>query len=187
MAWFETLESDVVYDGFSRVRVDRVRMPDGDVAEREIVEHDDAVAVVPLMDDGTLVLLKQYRHAVGRYVLEVPAGKRDVDGEPPAETARRELREEVGMDAAELRELVTFENSNGWNTERTTIFLGTGLRPAQARADFTARHEEADMEVVRLPFDDVVAMAVSGELPDAKTLIGVLLAARDRDGARDDA
>lgn len=174
-SWFETVESDVVYDGYSRVRVDHVRMPDGTVAEREVVEHMDAVAVVPLMDDGTVVMLRQYRHPFGRYVLEIPAGKCDVDGEAPDRTAHRELREEIGMRAEHLRHLVTFQNSSGWATEQTSVYLATGLVPAETPADFAAEAEEADMEIVRLPLSEVRAMAQRGELTDAKSLIGILL------------
>lgn len=177
MAWFETVGSEVRYEGFSRVRTDRVRMPSGEVAEREIVEHDDAVAVVPLMDDGTVVLLKQYRHPLGRYVLEIPAGKRDVEGEDPERTAQRELREEVGLRAGSLEHLVTFNNSAGWTDESTTVYLGTGMTPAEAPDGFEAEAEEAEMEVVRLPLDELVTMARRGEIADAKTLIGVLLVA----------
>lgn len=176
MASFETVGSEVGYEGFSRVRTDQVRMPDGEVARREVVEHDDAVAVVPLMDDGTVVLLRQYRHPLGRYVLEIPAGKRDVAGEDPVQTAQRELREEVGLRADTLEELVTFHNSAGWTDESTTVYLGTGVAPAPAPAGFQPQAEEAEMEVLRLPLEEVVAMARRGEVVDAKTIIGVLLA-----------
>lgn len=174
--WFETVSSETVYEGFSTVRVDEVRMPDGSTAEREYVVHDDAVAVVPVMDDGSVLLLKQYRHPIGRYVLEIPAGKMDEEGESPAETGRRELREEVGYTADELVHLVTFENSAGWSDERTHVFLARGLREAAPPEDFEAQHEEADMEVVRLPFAEARAQAERGEIGDAKTLIGLLLA-----------
>ena len=177
-AWFETLESRTAHDGFATVRVDTVRMPDGDVAEREVVEHTPAVAVVPLFDDGTVVLLRQYRHPIGRYLLEIPAGKLDVDGEDPADAARRELAEETGLQAAELVHLTTFENSAGWTTEWTAVHLGTGLTETAPPDDFEAEHEEADMEVVRLPLAEAVDAVVRGEITDAKTVIGLLLAAR---------
>jgi 8-oxo-dGTP pyrophosphatase MutT (NUDIX family) len=174
--WFETVSHDTVYRGFSTVHRDEVRMPDGRTAVREYVEHDDAVAVVPLLDDGSVLLLRQYRHPVGRYVLEIPAGKMDVAGEDPAETGRRELVEEAGHTADELVPLVTFENSAGWSTERTHLFLGRRLRPATRPDGFEPEAEEADMEIVRLPLADAVAMARAGELSDAKTLVGLLLA-----------
>lgn len=178
--WFETVQHDTVYDGYSTVHRDLVRMPDGTTHEREFVHHFDAVAVVPLLDDGSVLLLKQYRHPIGRYVLEIPAGKLDVEGEDPEEAARRELREEVGYDARHLELLTRFANSAGWNDEWTTVYLGTGLHEADARESFEREAEEADMEVVRIPLDDAVAEARAGSLPDAKTVIGLLLAADRR-------
>lgn len=177
MGWYSTRRSRVAYEGvLSRVRVDEVAMPDGTVSEREIVEHPDAVAVAAIDDRSQVVLLRQYRHPIGSYLLELPAGKRDETGESPADTARRELVEEVGLAAGELTELVTFHNSSGWADESTTIYLATGLQPADAPEGFTPAHEEADMEVLRLPLTEVVAMCQRGAMPDAKTLIGVLLA-----------
>lgn len=177
MPWFETLDTTVVHEGWSTVRIDTVRMPDGSTAQREVVEHVDAVAAVPLLDDGTVVLLRQYRHPLEQYVLEVPAGIMDVDGETPADTARRELVEEIGMQAADLRLLSTFANSAGWCTEHTHVFLATGLSPID-RADFEPEAEEADMELVRLPLSDALAAVEDGTITDAKTVIGLLLAAR---------
>lgn len=176
--WFETLDSRVVHDGFSTVRVDRVRMPDGKESDREVVEHDDAVAVVPLFDDGTVVLLRQYRHPVGRYLLEVPAGKLDVEGEPAADAARRELAEEVGLAAGRLDHLTTFHNSAGWCDERTHLYLGRDLSATDRPDGFELEHEEADMEVVRIPLDDALDGISRGEITDAKTVLGLLLAAR---------
>ncbi len=168
--------SEVAYDGqLSTVRVDRVRMPDGDAVEREIVEHPDAVAVVPVDDDGRVVLLRQYRHPLGRTILEIPAGKLDVDGEAPADAARRELLEETGLEARELTQLVVFANSSGWTDEHTTLYAARGLRSADRPDSFRATAEEASMEVVRIPLAEAVAMARRGELVDAKTLLGVLL------------
>ncbi|MDX1657951.1 MAG: NUDIX hydrolase [Nitriliruptorales bacterium] len=182
-AWFETVSRETVHRGYSTVHQDRVRMPDGSVHDREVVEHFDAVAVVPLLDDGSVLLLKQYRHPLERYVLEIPAGKLDQEDEDRAEAARRELREEVGYDARDLDELVTFANSAGWNNEQTTVYLARGLHEAEARDEFELEAEEADMEIVRIPFDDAVAEARRGGLIDAKTVIGLLLAAeRHRSG-----
>lgn len=175
-SWFETVSSRVVHEGFSTVRIDEVRMPDGSTVEREIVEHVSAVAVVPVVD-GDVLLLRQYRHAVGGYVLEIPAGILDVDGEDPAEAARRELAEEIHHEAAELRELMCFQNSSGWTDETTTVYLGTDLRPVDPPDDFAAQAEEADMEVVRLPLAVALDEVRVGRISDAKTVIGLLLAA----------
>jgi 8-oxo-dGTP pyrophosphatase MutT (NUDIX family) len=173
---YEVESSTVTHDGeLSRVRVDRVRMPDGSAADREVVEHPNAVAVVPVDADGAVVLLRQYRHPIRDYVLEIPAGKLDVASESPAQTARRELIEEVGLEAGALTELLTFHNSSGWTDEATTLYVATDLRAAKADG-FTPAAEEADMEVVRLPLADAAAMALRGEISDAKTLIGVVLA-----------
>ena len=173
--WFETTDRRTVYDGRVTVRIDTVQMPDGTVADREIVEQLSAVAIVPLADDGEVFLLKQYRQAVGAYVLEIPAGLLDIEGESPETGARRELVEEIGHDCDELQPLTEFLNSAGWSTERTHVFAARGLRPTAAPDDFVAAHEEADMEVVRLPFDEAVALVAAGEITDAKTVIGLLL------------
>ncbi len=168
--------SEITFEGaIARVRMDRVRMPDGQVVQREIIERPDAVAVVPVDDEGRVVLLRQYRQALGARVLELPAGILDVEGESPRAAAARELVEEVGLAAGELTELVRFANSAGWATEHTTIYLGTGLREASAEG-FTAVEEEADLEVLRLPLETAVAMAERGEVHDAKTLVGLLMA-----------
>ncbi len=179
-AWFVTTSSRYVYDGFSRVRIDEIRTPDGDVVEREVVEHTDAVTVIPLTDDGEVVLLRQYRHAVGGDLLEAPAGTLDVDDEDPADAARRELREEAGHDVASLTHLTTFHNSAGWCDERTHVYLGAGAAPAEPPAGFTPSAEEAHLEVVRLPLDAALTAVRDGVIVDAKTVIGVLLAAEQR-------
>jgi 8-oxo-dGDP phosphatase len=176
---FEVEATEVTHDGqLSRIRVDRVRMPDGETAEREIVEHPDAVGVVAILDDGSVVMLRQYRHPVGESLLEIPAGKLDVEGEDPGEAVRRELLEETGFAADELTELVSFHNSAGWTDERTTLYLAQGLREADRPHDFTPKAEEAHMEVVQLPLAEAVALAERGAITDAKTLLGLLLADR---------
>lgn len=174
--WFETVDRTIAYEGsFATVRVDRVRMPDGTTVDREVVEQDDAAAVVPLMDDGTVILLRQYRQPFADYVLEIPAGKLDEEGEDPRDTAARELTEETGYRARRLERLTTFRNSAGWTDEVTTIFLGTGLTHRGVPDDFEREAEEEDMEVVRLPLDQAVAEVRAGTITDAKTIIGLLL------------
>jgi 8-oxo-dGDP phosphatase len=175
-SWFETTGREVVYEGFSDVIRETVRTPGGGEMVREVVRHDDAVAVVPVLDDGRIVLLRQYRQPLRRYVLELPAGKMDVDGESPEQVAHRELAEEIGHDARELIHLVTFQNSSGWTTEETHVYLGRGVHPVEPPDGFTPKEEEADMEIVPFTAEDAVGLARRGELTDAKTLVGLLLA-----------
>ncbi|HVM19182.1 MAG TPA: NUDIX hydrolase [Egibacteraceae bacterium] len=179
MTGYEVRSSRVTHDGvLSTVRVDQVVMPDGDVAEREVVEHANAVAVVPVEADGQVVLISHYRHAVGRRLLEIPAGKLDVDGESALEAARRELTEEVGLVAGEMRPLLHFYNSSGWTDEATTVYLAGRLAQGKADSGFTAEAEEADLQVVRMPLTEALSAVDDGTICDAKTVIGLLLAAR---------
>ncbi|MBW3601830.1 MAG: NUDIX hydrolase [Actinobacteria bacterium] len=176
MSEYHVESSETVYDGvLSRARMDRVRMPDGHTRAREVMEHVPAVAVVAV-DQGCVVLVRQYRHPLREWLLEVPAGLLDIEGEAPDDAARRELIEEVGLEPGRLDELVTFANSAGWTDERTTVYLATDLRPASPPDDFSADAEEAGMQVVRMRLDEAVARARRGDLCDAKTVIGLLLA-----------
>lgn len=179
MSDYEVASSRVAHQGvLSTVRVDSVAMPDGDTVEREVVQHDDAVAVVAVESDGRIVLLDHYRHAVGERQLEIPAGKLDVPGEAPAVAARRELLEEVGLEAVSLRPLTHFYNSAGWSDEATTIYLADHVRPGAPADDFVATHEESDLHIVRLTLGDALGRIDAGEIRDAKTVIGILLATR---------
>lgn len=181
-AWFETLDSREVHEGYSRVRIDTVRTPDGDTVEREVVEHDDAVGVVPLTDGGEVLLLRQYRHALGRYILEIPAGKLDVLGEEAEAAAHRELAEEMHVAVRELEPLTVFVNSAGWATEHTHVYLGRGTTPVAAPDGFEPKAEEAHLEVVSLPVEAAVEAVVDGTIIDAKSVIGILLADRHLQG-----
>jgi 8-oxo-dGTP pyrophosphatase MutT (NUDIX family) len=151
--------------------------PDGDRFERDVVRHPGAVSVVPLLADGTVVLVRQYRAAIDQMVLEIPAGKRDVVGEPPEDTARRELIEEVGLSPGRLVRLARFHNSIGFSDEESHVFLGTELTEAPMDRQGI---EEAHMEIVHVALADTPAMIAAGEITDAKTVIGLTLAlARD--------
>lgn len=177
---FTVVDSAVTHEGvMATVRVDRVEMPGGRVASREVAQRPDAVAVVPLTDDGRVVMLRQYRHAVGRYELEIPAGLLDIEGEGPDAAAQRELAEEIGMAAGSLARLTRFWNSAGWSDEATTVYVGRDLRPATPEDGFVADAEEADMEVLQVPLDEAVALARRGAITDAKTVIGLLLVGCD--------
>lgn len=174
--WFETLDSREVYSGFSRIRVDTVRTPEGTEVEREVVERVDAVAIVAVAADGHVLLLKQYRHPIGGYVLEIPAGLLDVDDEEPEAAARRELAEELHHEAREMVHLTTFLNSAGWCTERTHVFLARGCTPSRAPEGFVADSEEADMETVAMPAEAAIESVREGSITDAKSVVGLLLA-----------
>ncbi|HUH08420.1 MAG TPA: NUDIX hydrolase [Egibacteraceae bacterium] len=177
MGWYEVESSDVRYDGvLSRIRIDRVQMPEGGVADREVAEHASAVAIVPVDDEAHVVLVRQYRHPVGAYLLEIPAGLLDVDGEGFEAAARRELAEETGLEAGQLDEIGMIYNSAGWTDESTRLYLARGLTPAAAPDGYVAEHEEADMEIVRLPLGEAADMAVDGVICDAKTVAGLLIA-----------
>jgi ADP-ribose pyrophosphatase len=147
--------------------------PDG-TFEREIVHHPGAVSVVPVVDEGTAVLLvRQYRAPLDANLLEIPAGKRDVADEPPEQTARRELEEEVGMRAGRLEKLAEFYNSPGFCDEHSFVYLGLDLEPCPSSAH---SEEEKHMTIEKVALDDVPGLIASGALTDAKSIIGLCLA-----------
>jgi ADP-ribose pyrophosphatase len=146
--------------------------PDGGEFHRDVVRHPGAVAVVPLHADATVTLVRQLRPAVGTTVLEIPAGTCDVHGEALEVTARRELAEEAGLVATELRRLVTVFNSPGYSDQRTTVYLATGLSACQTARSGT---EERWMSVESVPLDDVERLVAEGLLLDSTTLVGLLL------------
>jgi 8-oxo-dGDP phosphatase len=172
---FRTVASTHHYRGFSAVRVDVLEGPSGRFT-REVIEHPDAVAVVALDADGCVALVRQYRHPLGRALLELPAGTLDVAGESPVDAAHRELAEEVGLATDGLVTLGSLWNSAGWSDERTELFLARRTWPAPAPQEFEAADEEAVMTVEWRPLDDLVRAALDGELEDAKTVVGVLRA-----------
>lgn len=175
MAGFEQLGEDLIHEGpVFRVTTGQVRSPDGRTLTREYVRHPGAVVVVPVVD-GDVVLVHQYRAAIDRNLLELPAGKRDVPGEPPEVTAARELREEVGLAAGSMTLLTEFFNTPGFSDEYSYCFLATDCTGVEME-----RHgaEEEHMEIVRIPLGDAVVKVASGDIDDAKTIIGILLAHR---------
>jgi ADP-ribose pyrophosphatase len=167
----EVLSSEEVYAGrLVRVVRDTVR-EGGKTYAREVVGHPGGAAAVPVFEDGTVAFVSQYRHPARRFVLELPAGKLD-PGERPAETAARELEEELGLVAGRVEQLSEFYTTPGFCAERLWVFLATDL------SETALRHEEDEIiEVVRMPFARALRMVASGEIDDAKTIIGLLLAA----------
>jgi len=148
--------------------------PDGVEFQRDVIHHPGAVSVVPIVGDD-VVLVRQFRAALDAELLEIPAGKRDVPGEAPELTAHRELVEEVGYRAGTLVRLAEFYNSPGFCDEHSYVFLATHLvaEPSSAQGI-----EEEHMTIERVPLDGVLALIATGELRDAKTIIGLTLALR---------
>jgi ADP-ribose pyrophosphatase len=157
------------------VRADMVRMPGNNLAEREVVIHPGAVAVLALDGAGQVLLIRQYRHPVSRLLWEIPAGLRDVAGEPLWATARRELLEEAGYRARDWRVLADYYSSPGFTTERLRIFLARGLElvPAAER-DFVPEDEETQLVPAWLPLDEAVRKVLAGELHNGAAALGIL-------------
>jgi len=168
---FRHLGDETVYEGHvMRVVVGTYEGPDGDTFTRDVIRHPGAVAVLPLHDDGTVTLVRQYRAPIDALLLEIPAGIRDVDGEPPEETARRELVEEAGLEAERIEHLVTFHNAPGMSDEVLEVFVATGLTECESSAQGV---EEESMSIERHHLDELAAMIADGRLTDAKTVIAV--------------
>ena len=176
MSELERIGAETRYEGrIVSVREETFRYPDGGTADREIVVHPGAVAVIA-HDDEHVYLVRQPREPVGEpALLELPAGKLDVEGESPLETAKRELVEEIGVEAAEWRELKRIYTSPGFAREEVWIYLATGLREVDHEPDPDER-----IEVVRWPLAGL-DRAIE-ECADSKTLIGLLLFQRTRAG-----
>lgn len=177
MSGFRVVGStDLVEAGFLRVSRLDVAAPDGSTLARHVVHHPGAVVVVPVEADlETTILVHQYRAAVDRELLEVPAGKLDVPGEAPAETAQRELAEEIGRRAEQLVLLADCFNSPGFTDERSHIYLALGLSEVpHARVS----PEEEAMTVERVRLDRVDELVAAGEIVHATSIIGLLLARR---------
>jgi ADP-ribose pyrophosphatase len=163
-------------------RVDRLHLldPAGEPFERVVVRHPGAVTVVPVHDDGTVSLVRQYRAAVDAMVLEIPAGTRDKDDETAEATARRELAEEAGLEAARWEVLIGTWNTPGVSDQHTTIFLATGLTSCDSRPDGI---EEGYMTVETIRLADLDGLMADGTLKDETTVLGLYLA-RERLAAR---
>jgi 8-oxo-dGTP pyrophosphatase MutT (NUDIX family) len=166
------------------LRTDSVRMPDGQLAVREVVEHPGAVAIVALDELDRVLMIRQYRHPAGAMLWELPAGLRDVDGEPLADTARRELLEEAGCLARHWQVLTDMFTSPGISTERLRIFLARDLTVVpEAERGYVPEHEEAYLTVEWVPLDEAVRLALRGHLHNGVAILGILSAyAAKREG-----
>ena len=166
-----TLQSTPVYQGkLLSVRRDEVRMPNGRLTAREIVEHCDSVCMVPLDAAGNVVLVRQYRKSVESELLEVPAGGIE-EGEAPEAAALRELREEIGHTAGRLRPLAGYYLAPGWCNEYMYAYLATQLSPDPMSQDY-----DEIVETRRVPLADTLELIAKGEIRDAKSIAALLLA-----------
>ncbi len=154
------------------LRLDTVELPNGKTGRREIVEHRGAVALVPMLDAETVVLVRQYRGAAGGFLLEIPAGTRDA-GEDPEACARRELAEEINYKPGRMTKMFQSFMAPGYSTELIHTFLAQDLTPTEGQAD-----DDEFLEIVTLPLADALGKITSGEITDAKSISGLLYADR---------
>lgn len=165
----EIISSETVFQGRAfKIQHDLVRRPNGEQAY-DTVHHIGAVAMVPIDSDGRILFVRQYRHAARRRLLELPAGTLE-EGEPVEDTAQRELREEVGMAPGRLTKLADFFLAPGYSTERMHIYIAQDLRPESLPGD-----EDEDLQTEPLTLDEAFAAIRSGEIEDAKTMLGLFL------------
>jgi ADP-ribose pyrophosphatase len=168
---FDLIHSERVYQGRAfAIRRDQVRLPNGQSTQLDIVEHVGSAIIIPLDERGNVTLIRQYRHAAGDDLLELPTRTLNPD-EDPLIGARREVREETGLDADLIREIGSFYLAPGYSTEFMHVYLATGLHPAPLERD-----EDEFLEVVQMPVTEVLRKARAGEISDAKTLAALLLA-----------
>ena len=168
---FELIRSETLLQGRAfKIRRDYLKTPNGRETRLEIIEHGGSVVLIPIDDDGNLLFVRQYRHAVGKDLLELPAGTRD-NGEPFEECAAREIREETGMQAGKLQKVGEFYLAPGYSSEFMVVFLATGLKDNPLDAD-----DDEFLEVEKIPLKQAIQMAERGDIPDAKSLAALLLA-----------
>jgi ADP-ribose pyrophosphatase len=168
---FELIKSETLLQGRAfKVRRDYLKTPKGDETKLEIIEHGGSVVVVPVDNDGNLLLVRQYRHAAERDLLELPAGTRNGE-EPFEDCAAREIREETGMEAGKLQRVGDFYLAPGYSTEFMAVFLATELSHNPLEADF-----DEFLQVEKIPIQKAVELFQSGKMLDAKSLAAWLLA-----------
>jgi 8-oxo-dGTP pyrophosphatase MutT (NUDIX family) len=168
---FELLRSETLLQGRAfKIRRDYLKTPDGRETKFEIIEHGGSVVIVPIDQEGNMLFVRQYRHAAGMDLLELPAGTRDGD-EPFEDCAAREIREETGMEAGTLQKVGEFFLAPGYSTEFMVVFLATDLKHNPLQAD-----DDEFLVVEKIPLKKAIDMAERGEVPDAKSMAALLLA-----------
>jgi len=171
------LASQQIYQGHAvNMRVDTVEKASGKKTTRDVVEHSDCVAVVALDEQDNVILVRQFRHAVDRFLLEIPAGGID-PGEEPIGSVRRELQEEIGYFPRKITKLGGFYSIPGYGTEYLHCFLATDLVPSRLMAEDTD-----DIELVRVSLDEIPRLIASGEICDGKTIAALLIFLSRRQG-----
>lgn len=166
-----TIKSDRLYEGkILSLKLDTVEIPGKKYSKREIVEVSGASAIVPILDDGSVVMIKQYRKPIEKITLEIPAGKIDL-GEEPRETAERELKEETGYTPSNMTYLTETHTSPGFCDEKIYIFLAKGLQAGEQDLD-----DDEVVETFNYSFEELIKMIERGEITDAKTIIGIFMA-----------
>jgi ADP-ribose pyrophosphatase len=167
----KTMKSEKIYEGkIVNLRIDTVELPDKKYSKREIVEHPGSVGIIPITDDECMVLVKQFRKPVEKNLLEIPAGKIEIN-EEPRETALRELDEETGYISNKMEYLFEFYTSPGFSNEKMYLFAATELSEGEANPE-----NDEYIEIVKIKIDDLVDMVKKGEINDSKTIIGILYA-----------
>jgi len=170
---FELIRSETLLQGRTfKIRRDHLKTPDGKETRLEIVEHGGSAIVIPIDEDGNMLLIRQYRHATGMEILELPAGTRDGD-EPYEDCAAREIREETGMEAGKLEKIGDFYLAPGYSTEFMGVYLATNLKHNPLDPD-----SDEFLSVEKIPLKKAIEMAERGEVPDAKSLAALFLARR---------
>lgn len=149
------------------LNVETVTFPNGATGEMELIRHPGAAAVVPLKDEQTVVLIRQYRHAIGGYLYEIPAGKLH-PGEDPRDCACRELEEEIGYRASTLEPLISFFTTPGFTNEVIHVYVGTGLTPGTQNLG-----PDEILEIMEMPLKQALALIQDGTIRDAKTMVGL--------------
>jgi 8-oxo-dGDP phosphatase len=184
--WPVVSSEEVLRSRLVTVRTEKVLTPDNELAERDVVLHPGAVAVLALDDADRILMIRQYRHPVGRLLWEIPAGLRDVPGEEPWATAARELMEEAGYRATDWRVLADYFSSPGYSTERLRIFLARGLEPIPAaERHFVPHAEEAHLLLDWLPLDEAVRKVFAGELHNGPAVLAIVAGYAARSGGYD--
>ncbi len=169
----KTLASRDIFQGrIIKVRVDQVLLPDGSESSREIVEHSGAVGIVAIDKENNLWMVRQYRKALERVLLEIPAGTLE-ENEEPLECARRELEEETGLQAAEWQEILSYHSAPGFCDEKLFLFMAQGLSLGESSLD-----RDEFLEVKKVPLKAAYEMIFSGEIIDGKSIIGIQYACR---------